>query len=44
MSIVKKCCIFCRKELRENSTCQNPECVRYIPDENKETSSDKEEK
>lgn len=24
-------CIRCRKPLREDNTCQNPECVRYTP-------------
>jgi hypothetical protein len=26
---VKKRCIFCRKHLRPDGTCQNPECPRY---------------
>ena len=29
---VKKRCIRCRKELREDGTCQNVKCVRYVPD------------
>lgn len=29
---VKKRCIRCRKPLREDGTCQNPKCVRYVPD------------
>jgi len=28
---VKRRCIRCRKELREDGTCQNPKCVRYVP-------------
>lgn len=31
MAIVKKRCIRCRKDLREDGTCQNPNCVRYVP-------------
>lgn len=30
--VVKKRCIFCHKVLREDGTCQNPNCVRYVPD------------
>ena len=30
---VKKRCIFCRKHLRLDGTCQNPECPRYTPEE-----------
>jgi len=32
MAIVKRC-IRCRKPLREDGTCQNPECVRYVPED-----------
>ena len=32
MAVVKKRCIRCRKELREDGTCQNPKCVRYVPE------------
>lgn len=32
MAIVKKRCIRCRKDLREDGTCQNQNCVRYVPD------------
>lgn len=35
MAIVKKRCIRCRKELREDGTCQNPNCVRYVPQTDK---------
>ena len=31
MAIVKKRCIRCRKPVREDGTCQNPQCVRYTP-------------
>ena len=31
MAIVKRC-IRCRKPLRPDGTCQNPECVRYVPE------------
>ena len=37
---VKKRCIRCRKELRKDGTCQNPTCVRYVPEE-KESIEDK---
>ena len=33
MAVVKKRCIRCRKELREDGTCQNPNCVRYVPED-----------
>jgi len=42
MSVVKKRCIRCRKPLREDGTCQNPECVRYTP--HKEEEDKKEDK
>ena len=29
---VKKRCNFCRKYLRPDGTCQNPECSRYVPE------------
>lgn len=31
MAIVKRC-IRCRKPLRPDGTCQNPNCVRYVPE------------
>ena len=31
MAIVKRC-IRCRKPLRADGTCQNPACVRYVPE------------
>ena len=34
MAIITKRCIRCRKPLREDGTCQNPKCVRYVPEEN----------
>ena len=33
MAIVKRC-IRCRQPLRPDRTCQNPNCVRYVPEEN----------
>lgn len=36
---ITKRCIRCRKPLREDGTCQNPECVRYKPEP--ETTEDK---
>ena len=32
---VKKRCNFCRKVLREDGTCQNPQCPRYVPEDDK---------
>ncbi len=32
MPITKRC-IRCRQPLREDGTCQNPNCVRYVPEE-----------
>ena len=29
-------CIRCLKPLRENGTCQNPKCVRYKPEPEKQ--------
>ena len=29
--VVKKRCVRCRKVLRDNGTCQNENCVLYIP-------------
>lgn len=26
-------CIRCRQPLRPDGTCQNPACVRYVPEE-----------
>ena len=31
--MVKKRCIYCRKVLREDRTCQNPSCVMYVPED-----------
>jgi len=33
MAITKRC-IRCRQPLRPDGTCQNPQCVRYVPEEN----------
>jgi len=37
MAIVKKRCIRCRKPVREDGTCQNPQCVRYTPPKGEST-------
>lgn len=29
---IKKRCIRCRKYLRADGTCQNPDCVRFVPE------------
>lgn len=34
---LKKRCIRCYHVLRENGTCQNPDCVRYTPEDNVDT-------
>lgn len=31
MAITKRC-IRCRKKVREDGTCQNPNCVLYVPE------------
>lgn len=28
---IKKRCIRCLKPLREDGTCENPKCVKYVP-------------
>lgn len=33
---VRKRCIRCRKYVRDDGTCQNPNCVLYVPEENTE--------
>jgi hypothetical protein len=30
--MIKKRCIRCRQYLRVDGTCQNPKCVRYVPE------------
>ncbi len=40
MAIVKRC-IRCSKPLRPDGTCQNPNCVRYVPES--ETTNQKKE-
>lgn len=42
MPIIKKC-IRCRKPLREDGTCQNPACVRYVPEPEEEPVEPEEE-
>ena len=29
---IKKRCIRCLKVVREDGTCQNPKCVKYVPE------------
>lgn len=29
---IKKRCIFCRKVVRPDGTCQNEKCVLYVPE------------
>ena len=29
---IRKRCIRCNKKLREDGTCQNEKCVRYVPE------------
>lgn len=29
---IKKRCIRCMQVLREDGTCQNPKCVKYVPE------------
>lgn len=41
MAVVKRRCIRCRKDLREDGTCQNPNCVRYTPEPEPEPEEDK---
>lgn len=28
---IKKRCVRCLKPVREDGTCQNPNCVKYVP-------------
>ncbi len=39
MAVTKRC-IRCHKKVRPDGTCQNPECVLYVPEENTETTSE----
>ena len=32
---IKYRCFRCMKVLRADGTCQNPKCIRYVPDEEK---------
>ncbi len=45
---VRKRCIRCRKYVRDDGTCQNPNCVLYVPEvteeNDTETSTDTETK
>ena len=39
MAITKRC-IRCRKKVRADGTCQNPNCVLYVPEPTEETPSE----
>lgn len=41
---VKHRCIYCRKVLRVDGTCQNPECPRYTPPKEETPKEDKDDK
>lgn len=34
---IKKRCNFCLKPLREDGTCQNKDCPRYVPEGEKQS-------
>lgn len=34
---IKKRCIYCRKVVRPDGTCQNKDCVLYVPEKTEET-------
>lgn len=42
MAITKRC-IRCRKKVREDGTCQNPNCVLYVPEVQEEEQPKQEE-
>ena len=37
---IKYRCFRCMKVLRAGGTCQNPKCIRYVPDEETEEKAD----
>lgn len=37
---IKYRCFRCMKVLRADGTCQNPDCIRYVPDEETEEKAD----
>ena len=37
---IKYICFRCMKVLRADGTCQNPKCIRYVPDEETEEKAD----
>ena len=41
--MVKHRCNYCHKVLREDGTCQNPECPRYVPEGDKAEDKDEDE-
>ena len=43
MAIVTKRCVRCRKPLREDGTCQNPDCVKYTSPNEEKTETDESE-
>lgn len=43
MPIIKKC-IRCRKPTRPDGTCQNPACVRYVPEQEQDPETTEETK
>lgn len=40
---VKHRCGFCRKVLREDGTCANPQCPRYVPEGEQKNEGKKDE-
>ena len=37
---IKKRCIFCRKVVRPDGTCQNEKCVLYVPEKTNENATE----
>ncbi|MFW5631207.1 MAG: hypothetical protein ACOCNB_10550 [Acetivibrio ethanolgignens] len=37
---IKYRCFRCMKVLRADGTCQNPKCIRYVPEEETEEKAD----
>ena len=36
---IKKRCFFCNKVLREDGTCQNPNCPQYVEEKTEDSTS-----
>lgn len=36
---IKKRCFFCNKVLREDGTCQNPNCPQYVEEKTEDNTS-----